>query len=173
MKIKYKNIIKNILEIMGVILITIFINKFLIFTAYIPSSSMVPTLNVGDRILVTRVYEPSHLKRGDIVIFNSDELHEILIKRLIGLPGDEIKFEGTSVYVNGKKINELYVKNNMNFEGVYKVPNNRYFFLGDNRSNSYDSRFWKKPYISSSNIIGKAQFRIWPLDDIGSVYYQK
>ncbi|WP_338630490.1 signal peptidase I [Clostridium baratii] len=158
---------KNILGVIGVVLITLVINKFSIFIAYIPSSSMVPTLNPGNRIIATRVYKPSNLKRGDIVIFKSDELKETLIKRLIGLPGDEIKFEGTSVYVNGEKIEEPYIKNNMDFEGEYKVPEGRYFFLGDNRSNSYDSRFWKEPYIKGNTIIGKAQFKIWPLKDIG------
>lgn len=158
---------KDILVVIGVILITLLINKFLIFIAYIPSPSMVPTLNPGDRLIATRVYEPSDLKRGDIVIFKSDELKETLIKRLIGLPGDEIKFEGTSVYVNGEKIEEPYVKNSMEFEGEFKVPEGGYFFLGDNRSKSNDSRFWKQPYINGNAIIGKAQFRIWPLKDIG------
>ena len=167
MNITYKSVIKNILEFVGIISIAVLINKFLIFTAYIPSSSMVPTLKPGNRVIATRVYEPDHLKRGDIVIFKSDELKETLIKRLIGLPGDEIKFEGTSVYVNGEKIEEPYVKNTMDFKGKFKVPEGRYFFLGDNRSNSYDSRFWKEPYIKGNTIIVKAQFKIWPLKDIG------
>lgn len=167
MNITYKSVIKNILEIIGIIVIAVLINKFLIFKAYIPSGSMIPTLNPGDRILATRVYEPSNLKRGDIVIFKSNELHEDLIKRLIGLPGDKIELKGTNVFVNGKKIYEPYVKNNMDFEGSYNVPKGKYFFLGDNRSDSYDSRFWKQTYISGNNIIGKAQFRIWPLNNIG------
>lgn len=161
------NTIKNILEILVIIVVTVLINKFLIFTAYIPSGSMIPTLNPDDRILVTRVYNIKNLKIGDIIIFKSNELHEDLIKRLIGLPGDEISIKGTSVYVNGKKLYEPYVKNNINFEGTYKVPIREYFFLGDNRSNSDDSRFWRNPYISGNNIIGKAQFRIWPLNYIG------
>ncbi|MDQ0460357.1 signal peptidase I [Clostridium sardiniense] len=169
MEKKSRNIIKNIIEILGVIVIAVLINKFIIFTAYIPSESMVPTLNVGDRLLVTRVYNPSNLKRGDVVIFKSNELNEILVKRLIGLPGDEIEFKGTSVYVNGEMLDEPYIKNPMEFEGTYKVPDNEYFFLGDNRNNSYDSRFWKDPYIGGSDIIGKAQFIIWPLKDIGLV----
>lgn len=158
---------KNILEILVIIVVTVLINKFLIFTAYIPSGSMIPTLNPGDRILATRVYSTSHLNRGDIIIFKSNELHEDLIKRLIGLPGDEININGTSVYVNGKKLDEPYVRNNMNFEGTYKVPMGEYFFLGDNRANSDDSRFWSSPYINGDNIIGKAYFRIWPLNNIG------
>lgn len=167
MNTNYKNLLSNVLEIILIIVVTILINKFLIFIAYIPSGSMIPSLKPGDRIIATRVYNPNNLKRGDIVIFKSDELHEDLIKRLIGLSGDEIEIKGTNVFVNGKKLDEPYVKNNMNFEGTYKVPNGEYFFLGDNRSNSDDSRFWNVSYIDGKNIIGKAQFRIWQLNDIG------
>jgi len=166
---KYKNLKKTIFEFVGVILTVILINKFIIFTAYIPSESMVPTLNVGDRVAVTRVYNPSNLKRGDVIIFKSNELNEILVKRLIGLPGDEIEFKGTNIYVNGKKLNEDYINNTVSFEGRYKVPDDNYFFLGDNRSNSFDSRYWKDPFINGKDILGKVQFRIWPLKNIGSI----
>ncbi|MBM7835585.1 signal peptidase I [Clostridium sardiniense] len=125
---KSKKIIKNIIEILGVIVIAVLINKFIIFTVYISSESMVPTLNSGDRLLVTRVYNPNNLKRGDVVIFKSNELNEILVKRLIGLPGYEIEFKGKSVYPNGKRLDEAYVKNSVEFEGKYNVPSNKYFF---------------------------------------------
>lgn len=149
------------------IVLAICINKFLIFKVYIPSSSMVPTLNVDDRLLVTRVYNPEKLQRGDIVVFDSDELNETVIKRLIGLPGDTIKIDGTAVYVNGKKLDEPYVKYPLESYGTYKVPEGKYFFLGDNRANSNDSRFWKDPYIDADKIQGKAQIKIYPLSQIG------
>lgn len=156
-----------IIPIIIAVVLAILINKFLIFRVYIPSSSMAPTLNVNDRLLVTKVYKPENLKRGDIVVFNSKELDEIVIKRLIGLPGDEIRFDGTSVYVNGKKIDEPYVKNPMEFYGTFKVPQGKYFFLGDNRANSNDARFWKNPYINGDQILGKAQVKIYPFNEIG------
>lgn len=149
------------------IVLAICINKFLIFKVYIPSSSMVPTLNVDDRLLVTRVYNPEKLQRGDIVVFDSDELNETVIKRLIGLPGDTIKIDGTAVYVNGKKLDEPYVEYPLESYGTYKVPEGKYFFLGDNRANSNDSRFWKDPYIDADKIQGKAQVKIYPLSQIG------
>ena len=76
------------------------INKFLIFKVKIPSESMVPTLNVGDRLFVTRIYNPEKLKRGDIVVFHSDEKNEDMIKRLIGLPGDKVVIKDGIVTVN-------------------------------------------------------------------------
>ena len=156
-----------IIPIIIAVVLAILINRFLIFRVYIPSSSMAPTLNVNDRLLVTKVYKPENLKRGDIVVFNSKELDEIVIKRLIGLPGDEIRFDGTSVYVNGKKLDEPYVKNPMEFYGTFKVPEGKYFFLGDNRANSNDARFWKNPYINGDQILGKAQVKIYPFNVIG------
>lgn len=156
-----------IIPIIIAVVLAILINRFLIFRVYIPSSSMAPTLNVNDRLLVTKVYKPENLKRGDIVVFNSKELDEIVIKRLIGLPGDEIRFDGTSVYVNGKKLDEPYVKNPMEFYGTFKVPEGKYFFLGDNRANSNDARFWKNPYINGDQILGKAQVKIYPFNEIG------
>lgn len=162
------NFLKDwIIPIIIAVVLAILINRFLIFRVYIPSSSMAPTLNVNDRLLVTKVYKPENLKRGDIVVFNSKELDEIVIKRLIGLPGDEIRFDGTSVYVNGKKLDEPYVKNPMEFYGTFKVPEGKYFFLGDNRANSNDARFWKNPYINGDQILGKAQVKIYPFNEIG------
>ncbi|MDZ4994759.1 signal peptidase I [Clostridium perfringens] len=148
------------------IILTFSINKFLLFLAYVPSSSMEPTLFPNDLILVTKVYNTNNLKRGDIIVFKSNELDEILIKRLIGLPGDLIEFKNSSIYVNSKKLDENYLKEPYNFEGSFKVPDNAFFFLGDNRNNSFDSRYWKNPFILKDDIIGKAQFVIYPISHI-------
>ena len=156
-----------IVPVIIAVVLAVLINKFLIFKVYIPSSSMEPTLNVGDNLFVTRVYDPEKLHRGDIVVFESKELNETVIKRLIGLPGDTIKIDGGIVFVNGKQLDEPYVKYPMNTYGEFKVPEGKYFFLGDNRANSNDARFWKNPYIDGSDIKGKAQVRIYPLNRIG------
>lgn len=122
MKIDNKSIIKDFIEIVLIVFGVFLISKYLIFCAYIPSGSMKPTLNPGDLIVSTRVYEPSNLKRGNIVIFNSKEKNEVMVKRLIGIPGDKVSFDGTSVYVNDKKLNDPYIKNNLEFYGDYNVP---------------------------------------------------
>lgn len=157
------------IPIIAAIVIAVLINKFLVFKVLIPSESMVPTLNVDDRLFVTRVYNPENLERGDIVVFESDELNETLIKRLIGLPGDKIKIENGIVYVNGEKLEEDYIGENDNFNGEYEVPEGKYFFLGDNRLVSKDSRYWVNPYIDSDHIIGKAQIKVYPFSEIGKI----
>lgn len=167
-KVKKKNPLLDWgIPIVCAVILGLLIKKFLIFPVYIPSSSMEPTLNVGDRLLVTRVYNPDHLKTGDIVVFDSDELGKTLIKRLIGLPGDKIEINAGKVYVNGKEINQDYVKYPKESYAEFVVPEGKYFFLGDNRANSYDSRYWKNPYIDADKIQGKAQVRIYPFSQIG------
>lgn len=158
-----------VIPILAAIGIALLINKFLIYNVYIPSESMVPTLNVGDKLMVTRVYDTSKVKRGDIIVFYSEELNEVLIKRAIGLPGDHIEIHNGTVNVNGTDIKEDYVKNNEIYNGTFDVPQGKFFFLGDNRNRSYDSRKWINPYIDASNIQGKAQIKFYPFKDFGSL----
>ena len=158
-----------IIPIVAAIGIAILINKFLVYNVYIPSESMVPTLNVGDKLMVTRVYDTDKIKRGDIIVFFSEELNEVLIKRAIGLPGDHIKIHNGIVNINGEDIKEDYVKNNESFDGSFDVPDNKFFFLGDNRSRSNDARRWINPYIDASNIQGRARIKFYPFKDFGSL----
>jgi len=158
-----------IIPIIAAIGIAFLINKFLVYNVYIPSESMVPTLNVGDKLMVTRVYDTNKIKRGDIIVFYSEELNEILIKRAIGLPGDHIKIHNGIVNINGEDIKEDYVKNNENLDGKFDVPDNKFFFLGDNRNRSNDARRWINPYIDASNIQGKARIKFYPFKDFGSL----
>lgn len=153
------------LTIISAVVIGLLVWKFLIYTVWITSGSMIPTLEVKDRLVATRVHNPENLKRGDIVIFDSDELKEILIKRLIGLPGDHIEIKNGIVSVNGEQLAEDYVKNNEDYDRMFDVPEGEYFFLGDNRANSDDSRYWKNPYIKSEKIQGKAKVKIYPISD--------
>ena len=106
-----KKIFKDwIVPIIAAIIIAFIINKLIFFNVTVPTGSMLPTINLGDKILVTRVHNKNNLKHGDVVVFHSDELGEDLIKRLIGLPNDEVEIkEDGSVYVNKEKINESYV----------------------------------------------------------------
>ena len=158
-----------VLPIVIAIILAVLINRFLIFKVKIPSESMVPTLNVGDRLFVTRVYNPEHLKRGDIVVFHSEEKNEDMIKRLIGLPGDKVVIKDGTVIVNNDTLKENYIGTADNYNGEFIVPEGKYFFLGDNRYWSLDSRYWEDPYIDGSEIKGKAQVKVYPWKDFGKI----
>lgn len=159
-----------IIPIVIAVVIALLLNKYVFFIMKIPSESMDPTLKVGDLGIVTRVYNANNLKRGDVVIFESVELDETLVKRLIGLPGDEIKItENGDVYINGEKFEQDFVKHSGGAGGDYNVPEGCYFFLGDNRGNSWDSRYWTTKYIEEKYIEGKGQFVIFPFNRISKL----
>lgn len=169
-KIKKDNFFKEwIVPIFTALVIAFLVNKFLVYNVYIPSESMVPTLNVGDKLFVTKIYNLDKINHGDIIVFYSDELQETVIKRVIGLPGDHIEIKNGIVNVNGEKLTEDYVKNNEEYNGVFNVPEGKYFFLGDNRARSNDARRWINPYIDGKDIKGKAQIKVWPFKDFGRV----
>lgn len=150
------------------IILVLLINKFLFFQVSVPTRSMYPTIKPGDRIIVSRIHNKEKLKRGDIVVFYSKELDKKLIKRLIGLPGDNILIDiDGKVYINGKESDEKYVVYNGGKFGEYKVPKGHYFFLGDNRAGSCDARYWNQAYISEDDIQGKAQFIVFPFSRAG------
>ena len=160
-----------IIKILADLQLAALIHQFLLFKIKVPTGSMMPTVEIGDQLFVTRIYNPNNIKRGDIVVFNSDELKEPLLKRVIGLPGEhvEIKSDG-SVYINGNKLEEDYVKyqggkTDMSFD----VPSGKFLMLGDNRNNSDDARYWSNPYIDGKDIEAKAQLTVYPFDRIGFV----
>lgn len=159
-------LIQWIASLIIAIFLAIIVNKFIVFKVKIQSGSMVPTLSIGDRLLAHRVYNTQSLSRGDIIIFKPTDQSDLFIKRLIGLPGDEIIINKGSVSVNGKLLNEPYLETNLVFDGTFKVPTDSYFFLGDARDNSFDSRFWDYPYISSDSIKGKAFLTLYPFNKI-------
>lgn len=116
--------------------------------------------------MVTRIYNTNNIERGDIIVFYSDELQKLLIKRAIGLPGDHIEINNGQVKVNGDILNEGYVKNNDDYNGTFDVPEGKFFFLGDNRADSWDARRWINPYIDASQIKGEARVRFYPFNNI-------
>lgn len=167
----FKHLIKDwVIPIAGAIILAFLINKFLLYKIYVPSASMYPTIKIGENIFVSRIYNYNDIKRGDVIVFYSKELGETLIKRVIGLPGEtvEVKSNGT-VWVNNIQIKEPYVLNNGGKIGSFNVPKGKYLFLGDNRADSYDSRYWVNSYISSNDIQGKAQIIVYPFNRIGLV----
>ncbi|MGD9567016.1 MAG: signal peptidase I [Sedimentibacter sp.] len=158
--------IKKFLSFMvGVMVIFMLLYYFVFFIVIVPSASMYPTVKIGDRIVTTRIYNKSSIQRGDILVFHSDELNETMIKRVIGLPNDKINIDlNGNVFVNNDKLDEYYVKYPDNREGNYKVPEGEYFFLGDYREHSYDSRSWNDPFIPAEDILGKAKYIIFPFN---------
>lgn len=150
------------------------LKQFVVFVAFVPTSSMEPTITSGERLLVSRIYNTEKFKRGDIVVFKFQATGDVLIKRLIGLPGDKIKIINGNVFINGKKIEEPYVvqKDSGTYFGGKEitVPDNSYFFLGDNRTASMDARFWGSTFILEKDIIGKAWCVIYPFNKIRLLY---
>ena len=214
-----KFFIENIKTLFYALVIAIFIRSLFVQPFYIPSSSMEPNLLVGDRLFVTKYsygyskhsfpFSPpvfkgrlfsSQPKRGDVIVFKTPADNRTdYIKRLIGLPGDQIQFIDSNLYINnsevlkskvanndsiycgkqiikaftfeellpnGKKHISVYLKN-FPFQNsdLYRVPLNHYFFLGDNRDCSKDSRFLTSVgYVHEDNLVGKAQFIFFSSD---------
>ncbi|MDI6704344.1 MAG: signal peptidase I [bacterium] len=166
-------------------ILAMIVRTFVIQAFKIPSRSMVPTLRVGDHLFVCKfiygipipftdkkVFEFHSPKRGDIIVFKCPtDLKKDYIKRVIGLPGDEIMIRNKQVYINGKPIKEPYKIHSSlrtfladsprdNWKEPKKVPKDCYFMLGDNRDDSTDSRFWG--FLEKRLIKGKAIFIYWP-----------
>ena len=135
--------------------------KFILQLAWVPTGSMETTLPTRSLVIgwhapyVVADPMPDH---GDVVTFWSDELHEVLVKRVIGLPGDTITYADGYVYRNGEKLDESYLpgKGITYSDKEFSVPEGCFFVMGDNRGGSYDARSWVMPYISAENIQAKA-----------------
>ena len=152
------------------IVIVLFLNKFVFILVTVPTGSMETTIMPGDRLYVNKLFDIEDAKRGDILVFRSDELNEKLVKRLIGLPEETVEInEDGQVFINGEKLNEPYAKQAKGEGRTFTVPQGSYFFLGDNRPISVDARYWTNPYIPVDKIIGKATFRFFPLNRIGKL----
>ena len=144
----------------------IVLRTFVVQTSRVYSGSMIPTMQIGDRLFVNKmVYHFREPKRGEIILFKSPR-HDgkEYVKRLIALPGEEVKIERGVIYINGKEVNfaGVNVQVDYSFYGPQVIPKNCYFAMGDNRPNSYDSRMWG--WVPKKDLIGRAVFTFWPLD---------
>jgi signal peptidase I len=151
------------------------LRAFVAETRFIPSDSMVPTLRVGDQLIVEKAELPPPCSSpGDVVVFKApaalqeQNLRDDLIKRIIGLPGDRIQVQAGQVYVNDKALVEPYLEAVPDY-GIepITVPDDQYFVLGDNRNHSYDSHYWG--FVPAENIIGRAVWCYYPLTHWGKV----
>ncbi len=191
----------SFLRELPVLLLIAFVLAFLLRTFvvqvfYIPSSSMEPTLQINDRMVVEKVtYQFREPRHGEIAVFEGDELGTVpdngavqravrgvgqfigivpasardFVKRVIGLPGDEVLIEAGQVYVNGEPLGEDYVVYDDEADfGPVTVPEDRLFFLGDNRPNSSDSRR-SLGFVPTDQLVGRAAVIIWPFDNAGTL----
>lgn len=160
------------------LVISLLVRTYVAEARFIPSESMLPTLKIGDHLIIDKIsFEIKGLKdiqRGDIVVFDppaaaksNDDIP--FIKRVIGLPGETVSVKKGTVYINGEPLNEPYIleKPVVDFK-PYKVPDNMIFVMGDNRNHSNDSRYWGP--LPVQNIIGKAEFRYYPFNGIGTLH---
>jgi signal peptidase I len=162
--------------ILAAVLVAGLVRIYAFETFFIPSSSMVPTLSVYDRILVQKAFFTSRdVREGDIVVFSHPPLDHCpgpqkgdLVKRVIALPGQTIYSSGNSVYVNGRLLPEPYLPRydplgpaipGASSQHPYRVPPGEFYVLGDNRAISCDSRYWGP--VKGSSIVGKVVLVWW------------
>ena len=151
--------------------IAVFLRTFIVEPRFIPSGSMEPTLQVGDRILVDKISQQwQEPQRGDILIFYPPKSTAIedntkaYIKRLIGIEGDRIGVRGGKVYRNDVPLDEPYIAEAPKYMmRTVTVPKGCYWMMGDNRNHSNDSHIWG--FLPKENVIGKATIRFFPFGD--------
>lgn len=154
---------------MWAIIIALIVRFIFIGNFKIPSTSMVPTFKVGDRLLSNNIiYKIRPPRRGEVVIFKyPEDPKRDFVKRLIGLPGERLQIKDGGIYINDEKltsgpISEIYYYSSGYFE-YYKeieIPKSNYFVLGDNSVDSHDSRYWG--FVPEEKMLGKAVFIYWP-----------
>lgn len=155
------------------VLSALLVKAYLVEAFYIPSGSMEPTLQHGDRVLVNKLsYRLHDVNRGDIVVFkrppgvSGDARIKDFIKRVVGLPGETIESRGDAVFINGRRLPEKYLPSGTRLGDPVKrqeIPRDHYWVMGDNRTNSQDSRYFEE--IPEDSIIGRAFIQVWPVFD--------
>lgn len=168
-----RSAIEWVAVIVGALVVALIVKTFLVQAFYIPSESMLPTLQVDDRVLVNKLsYDLGDIERGDLIVFDrpggpGPEGISELIKRVIALPGETVSAHDNQVYVDGHPLEEDYLTDDVftSSFGPELVPEGKVWVMGDNRSRSDDSRRFKA--IPVDDIVGRAFVTIWPPSEIG------
>ena len=170
---RMRTLAQTAVTILVAVLLAFLVRAFVFQTFWIPSASMTPTLGVYDRVLVQKAfYSWRDVREGDIVVFSHPPLDNCpgpqgdLVKRVIALPGQTIYSSGSSIYINGRLLAEPYLPQPdplgppiASSQHPYRVPAGEFYVLGDNRSDSCDSRYWGP--VKGSTIIGKVILIWW------------
>lgn len=180
-----KELVETLVYIAAAIAVFILIRSFLFAPVSVDGDSMVPTLHDHDRLILNKV---STVDRFDVIVFDApDDPGKQYIKRVIGLPGDTVEVQDDQLYINGKEYSENYLDSSLyqleaweNYTEDFslsslvdkqQVPADSYFVMGDNRLNSKDSRSFG--FVKKEQVIGTAEFRIWPFDALGNIDKQE
>jgi signal peptidase I len=173
-----RNAIEWLVVIIGAVVVALVVKTFVVQAFRIPSDSMVPTLQVGDRVLVNKLsYDAHDLNRGDVVVFHrppdligAEGDPEDLIKRVIGLPGETVSSRDGIVYIGDRRLEEPYLPEGtttFNLDAPIEVPEDHILVLGDNRGNSTDGRSFGP--IRTDSVVGRAFSIMWPPGRIGAL----
>lgn len=160
-------------SILVAVILALVIRLFILEPFFIPSGSMLPTLEIGDRIIVCKFlykYGFDDPARGDVIVFRYPvDPSRNFVKRIVAVGGETVAVRDSKLYINGEVVPESYLPAGLNFEdfGPLYVPPGSYFVMGDNRNYSEDSRKWG--FLDRDLIIGKALAIYWPLDRMGIV----
>ena len=170
MKEQIWDFIKETISIIVIAFIAMILRTFVIEGRIIPTGSMLPTIQLQDRVMVNKfIYHFKEPQRGDIVVLEPPEIlnsNEDYIKRVIGLPGDTVEMKEGKVFINGKALAEPYLAEPINYEyGPVQVPEDSLMVLGDNRNFSFDSHSWNA-WLTRDHLKGKAFMIYWPIDHI-------
>ncbi len=172
---KIGNILKEtITTILLAFILALVIRAYVVEARMIPSGSMLPTIEEGDRVLVNKiVYHFREPERGEIIVFeapvNMGGTDDDFIKRVIGLPGETVEIKNGKVYIDGEALEEDYIAEDPDYNfGPVKVPDDALFVMGDNRNSSYDSHLWNN-WLRLDKVKGEAFIRYWPLDRLGKI----
>jgi signal peptidase I len=177
-----RQFLRELLETVALAVVLFLVINLVSARVRVEGYSMVPTLDNGEYVLISRIsYLTGNYQRGDIIVFRPpmypdvpfwqrffglpgfDDQYEDYIKRIVGLPGETVKIDNGTVYINNVPLEEPYIEAPPDYSNSWVVPAGELFVLGDNRNNSADSHAWG--FLPEKNILGKALVVYWPFTD--------